>query len=268
MVPGACRWSGEHGRSTSIGAVSKPWRIVLGIVAVLVTLGALVLGGRWMYGFTTDPTVGELERNAAGQVAQAGIAFLALVATALAALAAFQSKASAKASEQMVERARLAMSYHNRPTGSLGFESPQARQRHEDAVRVERIKAEAENRQPLGDSVINYLELGDTATATVTLQTETGARMSAIKLIYVTTDGRSHEVLLADGQPSAELEGVQLVSYSHSSPDEHLPPLAYSIRELIVECFDPETATTWRAKGTRISAHFYVGTGLTFDRVA
>ena len=239
-----------------MGAVSKPWRIVLVIVAGLAILG-LVLYVRWLYGITTDPKVDQLERDAAVQVTQAGIAFLAMVATALAAVAAFQSKASAKASEQMVERARLAMSYHNRPTGGLGFESPEARHRFETS-----------NSTLGGDAPINYVELGDHATATVNLQTDTGVRMSNIKLIYVTTDGRSHKVGLIDGQASPELEGVRLVSHTHSSPDEHLPPMAYSIQSITVECFDAETETKWRAIGSRISAGFYYGISLSFTPVA
>lgn len=243
--------------------VSKPWRIALWIVAGLVGLGFVFLGGRWLYGFTTDASITQIERDAAVQVTQAGIAALALVATIYAAIAASRSSASAKASEQMVERARLALGYHNRPSGELTFETPQARHRWEN--------------RPTGTtlSVEEYVHVGDNAIVTVELRTETGARMTNIRLMYITTDGRTHEVLLTNGHPSGELEGVLVIGHKHAGPFP-LPPLAYSVQRITLDCFDPETATTWRASASAPERVWVAlktdGTvyrkSLTFERVA
>lgn len=227
--------------------VSK-WLVVGWCAAGVVAAAGVIFLIWWLWTFPTD----EAGRGLAIQVAQVAIGALGLLTAIAAAVAAHRSSVAAEASAEMVERVRSAMAYHNRPEGSLGFHCPQAQHRYDNRPP-----------SPLGDSVINYIEIGDTVTATVTLRTATGAPMSGLRLTYVARDERTHSVLLTNGQPSPELVGVSVVG--HGRP-EHMRMFALDIRSLTVECVDPETTTTWRSTHPIADLTPDWGAALTFDR--
>ena len=162
------------------------------------------------------------------------IAALSLTAAVSSAIAARASRASAQASAETAERARRALAFHNRPTGSLDIWT---------AFRQPPPSKNAGLTHPDFVQGVDTRAMGDTVRVIVTITNATDPPMTNLRFGYANTAGQSYTEPLTSGTLTEPLPGLTAAEWS----DSHDRGWHVTMQGYWVECFDPETTTTWRA---------------------
>lgn len=210
----------------SVTAV-KRWGWII-TAAVVVAIGVAV-GWLWLSPYTADTQ------------AQAKITTVATAVAALAAifsaLAAFASLGSARASNEVAQRALRAVALHNRPTDCWyrtlsSYDDPKYLSSSIDPRFLSDIT---------GDEVAIWIDL----------QCLSGVK--APRFAYVTPEGQQPELSVVLGEPLL-LPGVRPIA---TVPNVNIGITSVNVSRWTITCRDRETNSLWRASGETEDGKLY-----------
>lgn len=151
----------------------------------------------------------------------------AAVAAIASSVAAFVSLFSARASNEVGQRALRAVALHNRPTGWYRTLSS-----YDDPAYLGSI-----------DPGLLSAMTGDEVAILIELQCLSGVK--AVRFSYVTSDGQHPERPVTIGEPLL-LPGVRPIA---TVPNINIGITSVNVRRWTITCRDRETSTLWRARG-------------------